>query len=99
VTYTTNGVYHVAGSGRRRREGKKGTRRRRIVPIIEEETRVRDSTHVKLLNLLREGYMNLEFWETSQHLLLDTGNPRKTCAEVAGCRTFRILTLSQQPGI
>jgi hypothetical protein len=29
---------------------------------------------------------------------LNTGKPRKTCAEVAGRRTFRILTSSQQPG-
>jgi hypothetical protein len=41
----------------------------------------------------------LEFWEPSQHLLLDTGKPRKTCAEVIDRRTFRILTSSQQPGI
>ena len=33
---------------------------------------------------------------TSQHLLIDTGKPRKTCVEVAGRRTFRILTSSQQ---
>ena len=31
-----------------------------------------------------------------QHLLIDTGKPRKTCVEVAGRRTFRILTSSQQ---
>jgi hypothetical protein len=41
----------------------------------------------------------LESWELFQHLLLDTGKPRKTCAEVAGRRTFRILTASQQSGI
>ena len=35
----------------------------------------------------------------SQHLLIDTGKPRKTCVEVAGHRTFRILTCSQQSGI
>jgi hypothetical protein len=34
-----------------------------------------------------------------QHLLIDTGKPRKTCVEVAGRRTFRILTSSQQSGI
>ena len=34
--------------------------------------------------------------EPSQHLLIDTGKPRKTCVEVAGRRTFRILTSSQQ---
>jgi hypothetical protein len=33
---------------------------------------------------------------TSQHSLLDRGKPRKTCVEVAGRRTFRILTASQQ---
>jgi hypothetical protein len=38
------------------------------------------------------------FWETSQHSLLDTGKPRKTCAEVAGRRTFRLLTSGQQSG-
>jgi len=41
----------------------------------------------------------LESWELSQHLLLGTGKPRKTCVEVAGRRTFRILTSSQQSGI
>jgi len=40
-----------------------------------------------------------ECWEPSQHLLIDTGKPRKTCVEVAGRRTFRILTSSQQAGI
>ena len=39
----------------------------------------------------------MESWEPSQHLLIDTGKPRKTCVEVAGRRTFRILTSSQQP--
>jgi len=38
----------------------------------------------------------LECWEPSQHLLIDTGKPRKTCVEVASRRTFRILTSSQQ---
>ena len=37
--------------------------------------------------------------EPSQHSLVDTGKPRKTCVEVAGRRTFRILTSSQQSGI
>ena len=37
---------------------------------------------------------NLECWEPSQHLLIDTGKPRKTCVEVAGRRTFRILSLT-----
>jgi hypothetical protein len=30
---------------------------------------------------------------------LDTGKRRKTCAELAGRMTFRILTSSQQSGI
>jgi len=39
-------------------------------------------------------------WEPSQHLLTDTGKPRKkTCVEMAGRRTFRTLTSSQQSGI
>jgi len=38
-------------------------------------------------------------WEPSQHSLVDKGKPRKTCVEVAGRRTFRILTYSQQFGI
>jgi hypothetical protein len=38
-------------------------------------------------------------WKPSQHLLLDTAKPRKTCVEVAGRRTFRILTSSQRSGI
>jgi len=33
----------------------------------------------------------LETGEPSQHSLVDTGKPRKTCVEVAGRRTFRIL--------
>jgi UDP-2,3-diacylglucosamine pyrophosphatase LpxH len=37
---------------------------------------------------------NLESWEPTQHSLLDKGKPRKTCAEVAGRRTFPILTSS-----
>jgi len=41
----------------------------------------------------------LESWEPSQHLLIDTGKPRETCVEVAGRRTFRMLTSSQQSGI
>ena len=39
-----------------------------------------------------------ESWEPSQHSLLDTEKPRETCAEVAGRRTFWILTSSQQSG-
>ena len=42
---------------------------------------------------------NLESWEPSQYSLIGTGKPRKTCVEVAGRRTFRILTSSQQSGI
>ena len=42
---------------------------------------------------------NLESWELSQHSLIHTGKPRKTCVEVAGRRTFRILTYSQQSGM
>jgi len=42
---------------------------------------------------------NLESWEPSQHLLIDKGKPRKTCVVLAGRRTFRILTVSQQSGI
>ena len=37
----------------------------------------------------------VESWEPSQHSLLDRRKPRKTCVEVAGRRTFRILTSSQ----
>ena len=51
---------------------------------------------------LREKHVvsgNLECWEPSECLLIDTGKPRKTCVEVAGRRTFRILTSSQQSGI
>jgi hypothetical protein len=36
-----------------------------------------------------------ESWEPSQHSLIDKGNRRKPCAEVAGRRIFRILTSSQ----
>jgi len=42
---------------------------------------------------------NLESWEPSQHLLLGTGKPRKTCVKAACRSTFRILTASQQSGI
>ena len=42
---------------------------------------------------------DLETLEPSQHSLVDTGKPRKTCVEVAGRRTFRIMTSSQQSGI
>jgi len=42
---------------------------------------------------------DLETWEPSQYSLVDTGKPRKTCDEVAGRRTFRIMTSNQQAGI
>jgi hypothetical protein len=42
---------------------------------------------------------NLESWEPSQHLLIDTGKPSKTRVEMAGRRTFHVLTSSQQSGI
>jgi len=32
-----------------------------------------------------------------KRMLIDTRKPRKTCAEVVGRRTFRILTSSQHP--
>ena len=41
----------------------------------------------------------MESWEPSEHLLIGTGKPRKTCVEVAGRRTLRILTSSQRSGI
>ena len=41
---------------------------------------------------------NLASWVPSQPLLMDTGKPRKTCVEVAGRRTFRILPSRQQSG-
>ena len=31
--------------------------------------------------------------EPSQHLLIDTGKPRKICAEVAGHRTFKFTLI------
>ena len=42
---------------------------------------------------------NLECWEPSERLLIDTGKPRKICVEVAGPRTSRVLISSQQSGI
>jgi hypothetical protein len=42
---------------------------------------------------------NLECLEPSQYSLLNTGKPSKTCVEVTGRRTFRILTASRQSGI
>jgi len=36
----------------------------------------------------------LETGEPSEHSLVDIGKTRKTCVEVAGRRTFRILTSS-----
>jgi len=41
----------------------------------------------------------LERREPCQHSLLDPGKPRNTCVEMAGRRTFRILTYSQLSGI
>jgi len=40
-------------------------------------------------------------WNVGNRLsiCLDTGKPRKTCVEMAGRRTFRILTSSQQSDI
>ena len=37
---------------------------------------------------------NWEFWEPSEHSLIDTGKPRKPCADVAGRRTFQILRIN-----
>jgi hypothetical protein len=41
---------------------------------------------------MRSMQWQLESWEPSQHSLIGTGKPRKTCVEVAGRGTFRILT-------
>ena len=41
----------------------------------------------------------MERREPSQHSLLDPGKPRKICVEMAGLRTFRILTYTQLSGI
>ena len=30
----------------------------------------------------------MESWEPTQHLLLGTGKPRKTCVDMAGRRTY-----------
>jgi len=40
-------------------------------------------------------------WNVGNHpsIYLDTGKPRKTCVEVAGRRTFRVMTSSQKSGI
>ena len=48
---------------------------------------------------MRSMQRQLGILEPTQHLLIDTGKPRKTCVEVAGRRTFRILTASQQSAI
>src|SRR5215510_4619632 len=37
--------------------------------------------------------------EPSQHLLYDPEKPRKTCVEMAGRRTFRLLTSSHSIGM
>jgi len=41
---------------------------------------------------------NLASWVPYQHLLMDTGNPRKTCVEVAGRRKFPTMPSRQQSG-
>ena len=38
---------------------------------------------MKLVTTKFKSSGNLESWEPTQHLLLDTGKPRKTCVEVA----------------
>jgi hypothetical protein len=45
---------------------------------------------------MRSMQKQFDSWEPSQHSRLDTGKPRKTCAEVAARSNFRILTSSQQ---
>jgi len=47
---------------------------------------------------LRERHV-VATWNLGNHLSfwLYTGKPRKTCVEVAGRRTFRILTSSHSP--
>ena len=40
------------------------------------------------------GLHEKQSWEPSQNLLIDTRKPRKTCVEMAGRRTFRVLTSS-----
>ena len=40
---------------------------------------------------------NLASWVPSQHLLMDTGKPRKTCVEVAGRRTSGPCPLDSSP--
>jgi hypothetical protein len=65
----------------------------------EEEEVKRHNKEMEIIIIILFIYCNLECWEPSQHLLLDTGKPRKTCVEVASRRTFRILTSSQLSGI
>jgi hypothetical protein len=50
-----------------------------------------------LRHFIREGYMRSN-QQQLQHSLLDTGKPKKTCADVAGRRTFLMLASSQQSG-
>jgi len=57
------------------------------------------TTNFKLGGLHEKHVVATESWEPSQRSLLDTGKPRKTCVKMAGRRTFRILTSSQQSGI
>jgi hypothetical protein len=57
----------------------------------------------KVTRLLKSGGLHerhvVATWKLGNDLsiqLVDTGKPRKTCVEVAGRRTFRLLTSSQQ---
>ena len=52
---------------------------------------------------MSEGLHEIMWWqlgmlEPTQHLLLGTEKPRKSCVEMAGRRTFRILTYSLHCG-
>jgi hypothetical protein len=42
---------------------------------------------------------NLESWEPSPHLLMDTGKTGKTCVDIAGRNTFQLLNSGQQSGM
>jgi len=39
----------------------------------------------------------LETWEPSQHSLVDTGKPRKTCVEVKTCVRVKVVTTCDTP--
>jgi len=39
----------------------------------------------------------LETWETTQHLLIDTGKPRKTCVEVEKPVSKDVTSLADDP--